>query len=132
MADTSHWQQGLEQLWQQGILSGYALVTRRGCCETAQGTLSKSESTSELVNIGQHFCNMLDSEKQVPALSILGQKLIVYKQTNCDIYAISRRKSLGLCLNNLPFGVLISVFEKPVIPQTAILKLEALCSKLRA
>ena len=134
MADSSPWQQGLEQLRQQGVLSGYALITRRGFCETAQGILSKSEHTSdnEVVKMGQHFCNILDSEKQADALTLLGQKLIVYKQTDCDIYAIGRRRSVGLCLNNLPFGVLVSVFEKPIIPQIAIPKLEALCTKLRA
>lgn len=129
------WQQGLEQLRQQGILAGYALVTRDGLCETVQGLLSDqfdSTSPHSLFTTAQELSHTFDSAQQTTAFTLLGHKVIVYKQTPCDVYAISRRKRLGVCFNNLPFGLLISVFEKPQLPQTVIPKLEAMCSVLRA
>ena len=129
------WQQGLEELRQQGVLAGYALVTRDGLCETAQGLLSEQlgcTTPDGLMIAAKELSNTFDSAKQATALMLLGQKVIVYKQTPCDVYAISRRKRFGVCYNNLPFGLLISVFEKPQLPQTVIPKLEAICSVFRA
>ena len=129
------WQQGLEQLRQQGILAGYALVTKDGLCETVQGLLSKQLGCTTLDGLlitAKDLSHTFDSAKQATAFMVLGHKVIVYKQTPCDVYAISRHKRFGVCFNNLPFGLLISVFEKPQLPQTVIPKLEAICSVFRA
>lgn len=129
------WQQGLEQLCQQDILAGYALVTRDGLCETVQGLLRDQLDCTNpdgLLNTAQELSHTFDAAKQTTALTLMGHKVIVYKQTPCDMYAISRHKRFGVCFNNLPFGLLISVFEKPQLPQTVIPKLEAICSVLRA
>lgn len=128
------WQQGLQQLCDQGSLAGYALLTHQGQCEVAQGLLSTtfdSGSPGTVSPAAQQFHRVFDSEQLAGAFVLLGQKVIVYKQTPCDMYAISRRKQLGLCLNNLPFGLLISVFKKPQLPQAVIPKLESACSLLR-
>lgn len=122
------WQQDLQQLLQQGLLAGYALVTRQQQCKTSHGLLSKAED--DLAK--QDFSYMFESEQPIGAVKILGHKAIVYRQTPCNIYAISRRKQLGVCINNLPFGVLVSVFQKPQLPQTVIPVLERICSKFRA
>lgn len=129
------WQQELEQLRQQGVLAGYALVTRDGFCDTVQGLLSRQlgcTTPDGLLNTAQELSHTFESAKQATALTFLGHRVIVYKQTPCDVYAISRRKRFGVCFNNLPFGLLISVFEKPQLPQTVVPKLEAICSVLRA
>lgn len=129
------WQQGLENLRHQGILAGYALVTKDGLCDTAQGLLNHSLgriSLEALLNSAGDVSLILDSAQQASALTLLGHKLIVYKQTLCDVYAISRRKTIGVCFNNLPFGLLISVFERPQLPQTVVPMLEVTCSCLRA
>ena len=135
MATAQPWQQGLEQLRQQGTLAGYALVTRDGLCETAQGLLSDNPggtTVDALLNTAEDLKHTFDSAQQAAALTLLGHKFIVFKQTPCDVYAISRRKKIGACFNNLPFGLLISVFEKPQLPQTVIPKLEAVCTLFRA
>ena len=134
MVTSKPWETGLEQLRTQGTISGYALVTRGGVCDSAQGSLSNSyrnTNASEVLELAERFCTLIDSDQQAEALTVLGQKCIVYKQTPCDIYAISRRRRLGVCLHGLPFGTLVSVFEKPHIPQTVIPKLEAICSAFR-
>lgn len=129
------WQQGLEQLLQQGTLAGYALVTKDGLCETVQGLLSHKfgcTTPDALLDTATEMRDTFDTARQASALTLLGHKLVVYKQTPCDVYAISRHKQIGVCFNNLPFGLLISVFAKPQLPQTVVPKLEAICSMLRA
>ena len=135
METAQPWHQQFEQLRQQGILAGYALVTKDGLCDIAQGLLNHNygrTSTEALLNTAADVSLMFDSAQQASALTLLGHKLIVYKQTPCDVYAISRRKKIGVCFNNLPFGLLISVFERPQLPQTVIPMLEVTCSVLRA
>lgn len=135
MAAAQPWQQGFEQLQHLGILAGYALVTRDGFCETAQGVLNHKlgrTSLKALLSTAADVSLIFYSAKQASALSLLEHKLIVYKQTPCDVYAISRRRKIGACFYNLPFGLLISVFERPHLPQTVIPLLEVICSTLRA
>lgn len=121
------WQGDLQQLLQNSTLTGYALVTQQQHCETAHGLLSSIGASLTK----QNFAQLFETEHPAGAVEVLGQKAIVYKQTPCDLYAISRRKQLGVCINNLPFGVLISVFRKPQLPQTVIPLLEKACAKLR-
>ena len=137
MALTHHdpWQQSLQELCRQGTLAGYALLTRDGSCESAEGLLASyfgSDCSSHASIASLQLRQAFDVLTPPQAFSLLGHKAIVFKQTPCDIYAIARRKQLGLCLNNLPFGVLISVFQKPQLPQTVIPQLEAICASLRA
>ena len=122
------WHQDLQQLLLQGVLAGYALVTQQQQCESAHGLLSSAKDTLA----DQHFGNIFESEQPAGAVHILGHKAIVYRQTPCDVYAISRQKLLGVCISNLPFGVLITVFQKPQLPQTVVPLLEKFCAKLRA
>ena len=122
------WQQDLQHLLQQGVLAGYALMIHQQRCETSHRLLSTAQESLAQ----QGFAYMFESEQQVEAVSILGHKAIVFKQGPCNIYAISRRRQLGVCINNLPFGVLVSVFQKPQLPQTVIPMLEKICSNFRA
>ena len=133
MSQSQPWQQGLQHLLDQGTLAGYALLTRQGQCALAQGQLTDTfgSNSCDIPPAAQQFTRVFDSELPVEAFTLLGQKVIVFKQTPCDMYAISRRKQLGLCLNNLPFGLLISIFHKPQLPQTVIPKLETVCRSLR-
>lgn len=129
------WQQGLQQLLQQGTLAGYALVTKDGLCETVEGLLSDQfgcTNTDAFLDTATEVRDTFDAAKQASVLTLLGHKHVVFKQTPCDVYAISKHKQMGVCFNNLPFGLLISVFAKPQLPQTVIPKLEAVCSVLRA
>ena len=47
------------------------------------------------------------------------------------MYAISRRRMSGLLVNNLPFGVLLTVFKRPVLMQQVVPVIEKLCDRLR-
>lgn len=135
MTKLDSWQEGLQQLHEQGIIAGYALLTGQGQCECSQGLLSdtfSSLASDKPSPAAQQFCGVFDSGQQADVFTLLQQKAIVFKQTACDVYAITRRKQLGLCLNNLPFGLLISVFQKPQLPQTVVPKLEAICMSLRS
>ena len=128
------WQDGLQQLCTQGTLAGYALLTNNGRCELAEGLLAGCfgmPGSNDVSLTAQQFFHVFDSGKQTQAFNLLDQRAVVFKQTPCDVYAISRRKQLGLCVNNLPFGVLVSVFQKPHLPQTVIPRLEKLCSSFR-
>ena len=132
------WQDGLQQLHGDQDLvagtAGYALLTRNGRCELAEGLLAGCfgiPGSNDVSLAAQQFRHVFDSGKQAQAFNLLEQKAIVFQQTPCDIYAISRRKQLGLCVNNLPFGVLVCVYCKPYLPQTVIPRLEKLCSLFR-
>ena len=134
MAQSESWQHGLQQLCDQGVLAGYALMTRQGHFESPQGIFCDavcSHTTERLSSDAQQFNHVFDSGQQVETFTLLNQKIIVFKQTACDVYGISRRKHMGLCLNNLPFGLLISVYQKPYLPQTVIPRLENICATLR-
>lgn len=135
MTKLDSWQEGLQQLHEQGIIAGYALLTGQGQCECSQGLLSDTFSSlarDKASPAAQQFCGVFDSGQQADVFTLLQQKAFVFKQTACDVYAITRRKQLGLCLNNLPFGLLISVFQKPQLPQTVVPKVEAICMSLRS
>ena len=134
MPQSESWQRGLQHLCDQGVLAGYALMTRQGHFESAQGILRDafcSHTTEQLSSDAQQLDHVFDSGQQAETFTLLNQKIIVFKQTACDVYGISRRKHMGLCLNNLPFGLLISVYQKPCLPQTVIPKLENICASLR-
>lgn len=133
MAQSESWQHGLQHLCDQGVLAGYALITRQGHCESPQGILRDAfcSHTEQLSSDAQQFYHIFDSGQQAETFTLLNQKIIVFKQTACDVYGIGRRKHMGLCLNNLPFGLLISVYQKPYLPQTVIPKLENICASLR-
>ena len=134
MPQSESWQRGLQHLCDQGVLAGYALMTRQGHFESAQGILRDvfcSHTTEQLSSDAQQLEHVFDSGQQAETFTLLNQKIIVFKQTACDVYGISRRKHMGLCLNNLPFGLLISVYQKPYLPQTVIPKLENICASLR-
>lgn len=134
MAQSECWQLELQRLCDQGVLAGYALLTRQGHFESPQGLLRdafSSHTTEQLSSYAQQFYNVFDSGQQAETFTVLNQKVIVFKQTMCDVYGISKRKHVGLCLNNLPFGLLISVYQKPYLPQTVIPKLEYICASLR-
>ena len=135
MSNCDPWQQGLQKLYQQDILAGYALLTRDGTCESAEGLLASyfgSDCSTEASTASLQLRQACDTSQPTQVFTLLGYKAIVFKQTPCDVYAIARRKQLGVCLNNLPFGMLVSVFQKPQLPQTVIPQLEAICASLRA
>lgn len=134
MAQSESWQHGLQHLCDQGVLAGYALMTRQGHFESPQGILRDAfcgHTTEQLSSDAQQFYHVFYSGQQAETFTLLNQKIIVFKQTACDVYGISRRKHMGLCLNNLPFGFLISVYQKPYLPQTVIPQLENICASLR-
>lgn len=133
-AAAESWQRGFQQLLQDGVLSGYALVQHHTQCEIAHGILAERATASSFIRNGateQDYSRLFSADQEILCLDILGCKAIVFKQTARDLYAITRRKHMGVCVNNLPFGVVVSIFQKPQLPQLVIPSVELVCAKLR-
>eukprot|EP00899_Mesostigma_viride_P015227 jgi/Mesvir1/23705/Mv18654-RA.1 len=63
---------------------------------------------------------------------LLGQQLHVVRRGGYSLCALSRGRALGLCVSQLPFGVLVATFDRGVLPQAATLEVERICDSFRS
>jgi hypothetical protein len=142
MAGQPSWDAEIQQLLQCGTINGYALLSKQGSTEAAEGLLSSggSEGCTEngLAADGQHiqlqqFAKALSDSSTAPlAFQIAGQRAIVIRYTECDVLAISRRRRLGLCIHALPFGILVASYSRAKLPQEVVPRILQICDKLRS
>jgi hypothetical protein len=57
-----------------------------------------------------------------------GSKLLVVHQTDSCFVAVSKQRQLGIVAVNLPSGVLLTSFSRPVLPNTALAEVQASCT----
>ena len=148
MAEQLKWDASIQQLLQDGMLTGYALVSRHGSVQAAEGVLSSATEASPCAASGvsgnndspehpasqmQQFARAFSGASALPsAFCLAGQRAIVFKQGDCDILAISRRRRLGLCVHALPFGILVCTYGRTKLPQEVVPKLLQICDTLRS
>jgi len=133
VAAVPHWDDSLQALLQGGLLTGFACITSRGKVETAEGCLEQQIQQSGPISRCQpsgllepaQLLKLFDGVTEVPAV------FEVFHATTSEIYAISRRRALGLCIHKLPFGVLVTIFGRDQLPQAIIPHVERICSQLR-
>ena len=148
MAEPHRWDARIQQLLQNGTLTGYALVSRHGSVQAAEGLLSSaieaipyrgngmlrnSDSPEHPASQMQQFAKAFPGTGAQPsAFHLAGQCAVVFKQGDCDILAISRRRRLGLCVHALPFGILVCTYGRTKLPQEVVPKLLQICDTLRS
>ena len=148
MAEQVKWDARIQQLLQDGTLTGYALVSRHGSVHAAEGLLSsardatpytangvfKSDDSHEhpALQMQQFTKAFLGTGAPPSAFHLAGQRAVVFQQSDCDILAISRRRSLGLCVHALPSGILVCTYSRRKLPQEVVPKLLQICDTLRS
>ena len=142
MEDGRSWAAGIQQLLQDGIISGYALISKHGSTQAAEGLLSKADArVSQSDNSApgkddhmqlQQFAKAFPNSSAAPMVFWLaGQRAVVFRRTDCDILAISHKRKLGLCIHALPFGILVCTYSRARLPQEVIPKVLQICDMLR-
>ena len=148
MVEQYKWDASIQQLLQDGMLTGYALVSRHGSVQAAEGLLSSAmeasvhtvsgvsrnstgpeQSASQMQQFARAFSG---ASAQASAFCLAGQRAVIFKQGDCDILAISRRRRLGLCVHALPFGILVCTYGRTKLPQEVVPKLLQICDTLRS
>lgn len=142
MASQPSWDAGIQQLLQDGTINGYALLSKQGSTQAAKGLLSSSGragcSESGFSANGEHiqlrqFAKAFSDNSAVPlAFQVAGQRAVVFRRTDCDILAISRRRRLGLCIYALPFGILVASYGRAKLPQEVVPRMLQICDMLRS
>src|SRR5690349_13121209 len=102
-----------EHLLETGVIDGSALIDGTGRCLYSCGSLQMSgnqngNNNEELFGTNSQFLGLFvsDDEKSRKSFVLFGMKFLVFQKTHCSIYAISKRKSHGMIINNLPFSIM--------------------------
>lgn len=142
MADQPVWDTDMQQLLQDGIISGYALISKQGSTQAAGGLLSNASEAGEHVSTSSPACAHTqlqqfvkafpDSGAPPSAFQVAGRRAVVFRRTECDIHAISCRRKLGLCVHALPFGILVVTYSRRTLPQEVVPKVLHICDTLRS
>lgn len=122
------WDAPLQELLNRGVITGFALISRFGCCETKAGMLADVFQDSACM---KQFSGLFHSAEAPPAFDLAGLHCVVFQRTDCDMLAVSRNRTLGLAVSALPFGVLVSTYARPVFPQMAVPALLGIVDRLR-
>ena len=133
------WDARIQQLLQDGSISGYALLSKDGSTQAAAGMLSTAHTQSGKENSAesplmqmQQFAEAFSHSNAPPLVFRLArQTAVVFRRTDCDILAISHRRRLGLCIHTLPFGVLVVAYSRASLPQEVVPKILKVCDALR-
>eukprot|EP00873_Tetraselmis_striata_P018585 jgi/Tetstr1/438849/TSEL_027358.t1 len=130
------WDAPLQDLLRSGLLTGYALITSQGSLELATGVLEAEfgGASSALLNEkAQQFVGLFPppSDQPPPPFELCGHKAVVLRQEERAIQALSRRREVGVCVNNLPVGVLVCTYGPPHWAQQVVPAVERCCDALR-
>jgi len=61
-----------------------------------------------------------------------GDKFITIRRTECALHAFTSGRRRGLCVHNLPMGLLLVVFPRSQLPQQVVPLVEKFCDGLRS
>ncbi len=113
------------------MLSGAALLAPHGACLFSAGELAGTFDGGDAALAEQFVRPFLDADATVLALTLRGVKHIVFRRDARSVYALSRRRAAGLCVNALPCGTLVTTYERPHSPRSVVEAVEACCAALR-
>eukprot|EP00884_Botryococcus_braunii_P023348 jgi/Botrbrau1/9698/Bobra.0201s0028.1 len=122
------WDTGFRTLLEQGVITGYGLIVA-GACQVAEG-----EVTHLFANPDTHTCQLSEifrGPEYPTSIDVCGDKLMVVKKGPADAFALGRKRALGVCLNNSPFGIIVSTFRSSGHPHLVIPQVEMCCRAVR-
>jgi hypothetical protein len=123
------WDSGFRELMSRKIISGYGLITA-GSCQIAAGNIAELLGGPD--QPAEQFSQLFQASEAYPTrVTLPGNTLYIIRKTEADAYAIGRRNRLSLCINNLPFGIVISAFKQPNLPAVVIPLVEKQAQELR-
>eukprot|EP00026_Physarum_polycephalum_P020641 Phypoly_transcript_23361.p1 GENE.Phypoly_transcript_23361~~Phypoly_transcript_23361.p1 ORF type:complete len:139 (+),score=23.56 Phypoly_transcript_23361:79-495(+) len=130
-----------EKLLNPGIVESVALLNTQGECISSFGNIAKAHFDSAPLSSNLLFLDLfvprLSEEEITPwweqkGIEIGQIQFRIFEKTMKSVYGISHRKREGIIINNLPFGVLVSIYTRPHTAQTVVPKVEKFCDLLRA
>lgn len=129
------WDEDLHKALQEGVLTGYALILHDGQCECAYG-VTRDELLNErgqLSPTAQRLLKVMAADIPMEdslSVAAFNRKLIVFKRTDWQVYALSNHRRVGLCMHRLRFGTLITTFNHRVLPNVVVAQVEKVAFQL--
>jgi len=120
----------LEDLLGKGIIAGSAIFDKNGTLVFNCGILSADQVGTNEATQFLHLFDV-DEEKITREFNLLKKKFFVFQTSKCSAYSITKSRTYGLIVNNLPFGVMLSVWKKPKLAQQVIPAVEDIADVLR-
>uniref|UniRef100_A0A383W4B8 Profilin n=1 Tax=Tetradesmus obliquus TaxID=3088 RepID=A0A383W4B8_TETOB len=122
------WSDSFLQLQDRGIITGFALITARGPLQPATGTFQAECAQGILAAVQQLVKSFYSASDPPTSYELWGSKLLVVHQTDSCFVAVSKQRQLGIVAVNLPSGVLLASFSRPVLPTAALTEVQASCA----
>ncbi len=113
------------------MLSGAALLAPHGACLFSAGTLADAFASDDGGAAAEPFVRPFLEDAAVLSLPLLGVAHTVWHRDARSVYALARRRASGVCVNALPCGTLVTMYERPQCPRTVVPAVEACCAALR-
>ena len=126
--------------WLQSLrLTSPRLLQTLGTLEVTAGALAEElqhsgagSGAGSLPDAAKQFLGLFPGDPDhPPSFELFGEQLVTFQKTEAAAYALSPGRRVGVCVNNLSFGVLVSTFARPKLPQEVVPLLEAACDQLR-
>ncbi|KDD76849.1 hypothetical protein H632_c87p1 [Helicosporidium sp. ATCC 50920] len=119
----AYWDEGLQALLSQGVISGFALVDACGEPESCFGSIdslvcdAESEEPSHLVRTLQ---SVFAGLQPIPTSLALGpsESAIVVRADESEICAVTPGRTVGLMASHLRIGLLLVTFGPPNLFQS--------------
>lgn len=120
------WDAGFRSLLELKVITGYGVVAS-GSCLLAEGEVNDlfaNDTAAQLVD-------MFGGADYPASIDVQGDKLILVRKGPADAFALGRKRTLCVCFNNTPFGIVVTTFRSPSHPHLVIPQVELCCQAVR-
>jgi hypothetical protein len=107
----------LQNLLRSRSISGFSFISHNGCVECTYGNLedelwaTEKQSSAGRSELTRHILSAFKGNTPPPtSFKVAGKRLIVVRQEDCYVYAISKHSQLGMSLHYLSSGILVVSF----------------------
>lgn len=122
------WDAGFRNLLEQKVITGYGVVAS-GSCVLAEGEVNDLFVGSH--NTAAQLADIFRGEEYPSSIDVCGDKLMLVKKGPADAFALGRKRTLCVCFNNTPFGIVVTTFRSPSHPHLVIPQVEMCCRAVR-
>jgi hypothetical protein len=130
------WDAPLLDLVNDGVLSGFALISHDRHTESAFGILQDEfwmeGGARRLSPAAAQFHDAFHTDAGPPAMiTLCGRSAVVVRRDEGSLFAVARGKELGVIAYLIPAGVLVAAFQRPALPEVAVPLIDAAVAGLR-
>jgi hypothetical protein len=109
-----------------------ALLAPHGACLFSAGSLEGEFCSRDDAAAAEQFVRpFLTADAEVASLELRGVKHVVFHRDARSVYALAHGRAVGVCVNALPCGTLVTEYERPQNPRSVVAAVEACCAALR-